>query len=87
MSAPNNGSISSADFGTGSSVTFECDDGFYLAGESVLTCSEVDNQQQGVWDYVAPICRSKCYSLSLNSFVCFIAWCRNKLVEWKSQKL
>ena len=49
---PKNGKRTGNDFGIGSTVTFSCDEGYELDGESKLTC-----RSDGLWSDMVPLCK------------------------------
>lgn len=68
MLPPENGKRTGNEFGIGSTVTFSCDEGYELDGESKLTC-----RSDGQWSAMVPLCKgmlnSQCFcSLQLGIF-------------------
>lgn len=56
LSAPENGNVTSNGFsGWGGEVTYSCNEGYSLEGETERTC-----QRTATWSLSAPTCESKC---------------------------
>ena len=43
----------------GSIVAIDCDKGYFLTGENILRCIDMDNDGVGEWDKQLPNCRGK----------------------------
>ena len=50
---------STSPFDYGTTASYDCDEGFFLQGESNRTCGGDGSSTVGIFDGVAPVCTSK----------------------------
>ena len=60
LDPPENGRFTSLlEQGYGSIVPIACDKGYFLIGESILQCVDINNDGIGDWNNSVPVCKRK----------------------------